>query len=453
MNFILKSVLLFSASVQKKLHKTALFFIVLLSTWSLHAQISFNIPPKQQPDTLYFPYKNDVQLILIDNFDSYSRYGAWYDAVYPRGGSWFMDHRPVPKNVYIFRDKAGKIVRIYNADSIDVNSLKSTTFINTNALSLNQIYDYVQLNQHLKFYGENKQVGLINLMGEIVVPAIYDDIRKYQDMNKKRDKLIVIQDNKFGFLDANLKLLFPPMYRAHADSNYIGYPEHNIIDSKNIKVYKADKCGLISEEGEVLIDFMFDEIRVIHDNLYIGLIHRAQSEISHSLKNHWNWGYQVKNCFIFDSDFKILTKLEDFEYIYYYGIKSFIVKKDAKFGVVNELGEIVVPFEYDLLSAENGVYHVSKNNKCGVLNLEGKLVIPVEHERIQFYGQAIYVTQNGLIGVYSLDFRLISPPQYQYKNWDMGKFILTRKDGSKGFVKHDKEDSYYQSPEGGKVML
>ena len=31
-----------------------------------------------------------------------------------------------------------------------------------------------------------RQIGLINLKGEIIVPAVYDEIRKYQDRKSEK---------------------------------------------------------------------------------------------------------------------------------------------------------------------------------------------------------------------------------------------------------------------------
>jgi hypothetical protein len=413
------------------------FFITSVNTY---AQFPLDGPPKATPDTLYFAYKDDIQLIIIDAFDTYNRLGAWHDAISPRGGSWFMDNEPAPRNVYLFRDKGGEIIKIFNADSIDKNSLKNTSYCNADELSLMSIMDYRELNNHLMFFEEDK-VGLINLKGDIIVPAIYDNIMKYQRKGGKRDKLIIVKDNKFGFLDSNLKVLFPPIYqtRIHIKT----------IDGENIVVLKNDKFGLISEEGEVLIDFLFDGIRVIHDSMYMGSIHKDKNEQIHAIKSHWDWGYQVKTCILFNKDFKILTKFENFEYIYYYGTKRFIVKKDNKFGVINHLGEVIVPLKYDELVQKSSHYLVQINNKWGIVSLEGKVLLPIQYEGIE----GIFVIQNGLIGICNRQFKLIAEPQFVDKTWDMGKYILTRKDGSKGFVKTEKKDSYYQSPEGKKIKL
>lgn len=435
MNYLLKTMM-----------KLLTILSFLLSSLNLFSQIHIRdtfTPPKFTPDTLYFAFNNGIQLIVIDSYDTWNRWVSYKDAIEPRGSSYRFELGPGPRNIYIFRNKEGKIIKVYNANLTNENGLKNTDYINTTSVALHSLEDYSQLNNHLKFYSENDKVGLINLQGEVVLPAIYDEIRKYQDDNDKRDKLIIEKDGMFGLVDAKLNILFPPIYRTGNDKNNYGYPEHNIINKQYLKVYKNGKCGLINENGDSLIAFKFDDIRLIHDTMYVGINYRTEAN-----KNQYFW-HRVENCIVYDKQFSQLTELKNYEQIEYNGIKRFIVKKDNKVGVLNHKGEVIVPLEYDHLTPQNGDYYVFKNDKSGMINLEGKIVIPIEFERnMYFYGQAIYVVQDGLIGVYSNTYKLIAKPKFKFKTWDMGKYVLTREDGSKGFVMHQKEGSYYQSPEG-----
>lgn len=424
-----------------------------MSSINIYAQLPARTPPKMTPDTLYFAFNKDIQLIAIDYYDNWKRRVDFMNATEPTAVPWSMKMSPFNShNIYIFRNRKGEITKVYNTKDT-IKDLKTIDFINANELSLYTLEDYRELNNHLKFY-ENGKLGLINLKGEIVVPAIYDEIRKYQDRNWKRDKLVVEKDNKFGFLDSNLKILFPPIYQT--DKEYPHYPpEHFVIDEKNIRVLKDGKYGLISEEGKVLIDFQFDDIKLLHDNIYMGIFDRDEKELTHSIdkNNYWDAGYLIKGCVLLDENFNQIIRFDDFDYLFYCGIKRFIVKKNDQFGVINHLGEIIVPLEYDSLILKENNYQVSKNNKIGLVNLEGKVVISLEYEDIEFYGEAIYVTQNGLIGVYNRQFKLIAEPQFKSKVWDWGKFILTRENGQSGFVNHKTGDSYYQSPEGEIIKL
>lgn len=443
--------LLIDELLKKILLKTLTIFSFLIISVNTIAQSHFKDffkPPKVTPDTLYFPFNEGVQLIVIDRFDTWNRQVAFKEATQPRGMPWSAEMGPAPENIYIFRNKKGEIIKIYNTNLTDGYHLKNTDYINTNDLSLYNIIDYRELNNHLMFYGENKKVGLINLKGDVVVPAVYDNIRKYQDRNKKRDKLIIEKDGMFGFLDSNLKILFQPIYRTNDDENYTGYPEHNIINREYIKVFKAGKCGLINENGDLLIDFKFDNLVLIHDTMYVGYIYK--NEIS---KNNY-YRHRVESCIVHDKKFNQITELKNYDHIEYFGIKRFIVKKDNKYGVLNHKGDVIVPLVYDTLTPQNGNYYVIKDNKSGMINLEGKIVLPIEFDRnMVFYGQAIYVTHEGLIGVYNNKYKLIAKPQFNCKTWDMGKYILTGKDGKTGFVKHQTEGSYYQSPEGKIIKL
>jgi hypothetical protein len=407
----------------------------------------------KNPDTLYFPFnEDDLQLIIINSYDPWIQQGSLYDAMYPRGGSWFLNNGPAPKNCYLWRNRNGKIAKAYNTavdgsqiDGIQIG-LRSTDYTNrTDFSSIGfDISDYSEFNRCFKFYSGNNKVGLIDIKGNVVVPADFDDIRKLWNRPGSSNILLVEKDGRIGLLNADLKELFPPVFTEYPQE-IGGY----------IKVAKNKKYGLIHENGAILIDLVFDDIKPIHDSLYMGMVCKDSSELKKlRLNTHWNWGYKVKDCTVFDKDFRVIAELKDYEYIYYWGIKRFIVKKNNQFGVLNHKGEVVIPLEYDELFSANGYYTVRKGGKYGLLDMQGKLVLPAEFERVEFYGQAIYVTQNGLIGIYNDQFRLIAKPQFKDKTWERGNYILTRPDGSKGFVSHQNmKASYYESPEGKRIQL
>lgn len=418
---------------------------MLLFSVSIKAQIQLDglfEQPKQTADTLYFPYEDGVQLIVINYYDTWGRQVAFKEAMEPRGLSWAGIMGPAPKNVYLFRNAEGKIVKAYHSIS-DGSGLKGMNYFNAGLINLYGLRDFNEYNGYLKYYEINEQVGLINTKGDVVVPAVYDNIRRYQDFDGEWEKLIIEKAGYFGFLDSNLNVLFPPIYRCSSDTNYYGYPEHNILNDKFIKVFKNGRCGLIDENGVVRIDFKFNNIMMIHDTMLVGMVNKQVID-----RNKYFW-QNVQSCVVFDKNFNQIADLNQYDQLEYNGVKRFIVKKDNLVGVVNHKGEVIIPIQYDNLSTQNGDYYVSRDNKCGIISLEGKVLIPIEFEcNMYFYDPAIYVTKNGLIGVYSDKYQLIAEPQYKQRYWEMGKFMLIRADGSKGFVLHKKGGTYYQSPEG-----
>ena len=401
--------------------------------------------PAENPDTLYYPFNEDgLQLVIINAYDHWRKTGVLYDAMYPRSGSWFNDHGPAPRNIYLWRNRSGEVVKQYHTKQGSTLHLRNTDYTNRNNFGFiaADVSDYNEFFGRFKIYGENNLEGLINMKGEIVLPLDYQYIWSLRiSASPVPDRLFVEKDGKLGMLNADLTELLPPVY------DQIDY--YDMIGT-DFKVIKAGKYGAIDQNGKVLVEPQFDEIRPIHDSMYIGLVYHDSATLQKlELRDHWNWGYKVKDCIVLDKDFRIVTELKDYEYIYYWGISQFIVKKDGEFGVLNNKGEVVIPLEYEQISGLNGYYASGKKDRYGLIDTDGKVVLPIEFTRVEFYGKAVYVVKNELIGVYNDQFRLIAEPQFKYKRWNMGRFILTRPDGSEGFVNHtEKGGCYYQSPEG-----
>lgn len=62
------------------------------------------------------------------------------------------------------------------------------------------------------------------------------------------------------------------------------------------------------------------------------------------------------------------------------------VRIGEKYGLINKIGKIVVPFEYDEIQQypNDGLRVVSKDNKEGVIDLKGNIVIPIEYDNLEF---------------------------------------------------------------------
>ncbi|MBX7182012.1 MAG: WG repeat-containing protein [Bacteroidia bacterium] len=404
------------------------------------------------PDTFYFPFEQELQLIIIPSYDAWQNRVDYKEQTQPRGLTWASVMGPAPQNTYIFRNKAGEIVKSYPDIRLDTRFLRKIDFINSNETSLFAIRDYSECLRHFKIYGVDNKVGLINRKGEMVLPTIYDDIRRFQLYEGKQELLVVNKGPLFGLLDANLNVVVPPIYSTSTDSLSYGYPESNLRNDRYLMVFKNNQCGLIDLKGNILLDFVYDDIRVLHDGIFMCTNLKSKEElktIPHI--SHWDTGYQLKSCALFDSTLGPICQLKDYTYIYYWGIKQLIVKKDLKFGVVNTDGAVEIPMEYDHISSYHGDFCVNKEKKFGIINTQGKVEMPVIFDGLEFYDPAIYVTQNGLIGVYSKEYKKIADPQFTLKDWKMGKYILTCPDGRTGFVHHEKNASYYQSPEGERI--
>lgn len=97
------------------------------------------------------------------------------------------------------------------------------------------------------------------------------------------------------------------------------------------------------------------------------------------------------------------------------------VKKDGKWGYINEGGVTVIPFEFDSVAAadamgadtafsfENGFVSASKGGKFGIINKKGETVVNFDFDVILNGKNGSYIAcKNGKWGILTLDEKLIS---------------------------------------------
>ena len=154
---------------------------------------------------------------------------------------------------------------------------------------------------------KNDKVGYMNSKGQLVVPAIYDNLRdpddKYDETwaNPAKDGRIVVGKNgKFGIIDLNNKVILPfnnryayidayneGMAAVRSRNNKWGFidkngvevvaPQYDDIDGNFGGIYgfsqglvgvaKGEKWGFITKTGKVAVPFVYDEIRPFREQL------------------------------------------------------------------------------------------------------------------------------------------------------------------------------------------
>ena len=274
----------------------------------------------------------------------------------------------------------------------------------------------------------NGKYGFINTKGEQVTPCIYDEIDEFSEGFAK-----VRKDRKYGFVNSSGELVIPCEYDVtmppenltgvardwwNSEENNAGFSEGLAIVSKN------GKYGYINTNGEVVIPFVLDAASSFHCSRarvkYKGRnVVTDKSGDVHFICN----GYDVSdycNGLAFKS---VLTRTIDYdgwkqtEYSYALidtegneiipmglyqdpigmpasvsglfdrgpGPMWLMVSggKDVKYGCIDSLGTVIVPFEYDdYYCFQDGFVIVKKGNKYGVLNETGDTVIPCKYDDI-----------------------------------------------------------------------
>lgn len=104
-------------------------------------------------------------------------------------------------------------------------------------------------------------------------------------------------------------------------------------------------------------------------------------------------------------DFEIIPLESDYDDFYWFSNGLAGVKKDEKWGYINEKGKVVINIEYDRVSPfYDGLAIVQKQldgkTKCGLINKYGKFVLPLEYNHIELKRSDLY---NNSTNLYEVD--------------------------------------------------
>jgi hypothetical protein len=162
--------------------------------------------------------------------------------------------------------------------------------------------------------------GVVNFNNQVLVPFKYE----HQHVNMRSDDWVTAFQKNGANVVVNIPLqkeYGPPEFSA---------PE--IINGKLV-VKKNDKFGLIGADGEQITDFTYDDI--------------------------WDpYGSFKSGPYV-------------------------SVKKDGRYGMINQLGDTIIPADYQHQVVPRGDYFIfEKNDKKGLLNKENNVILPAEYDQI-----------------------------------------------------------------------
>ncbi|MDR0978483.1 MAG: WG repeat-containing protein [Lachnospiraceae bacterium] len=162
-------------------------------------------------------------------------------------------------------------------------------------------------------------VGLANTSGEIIINAEYKGVESLTDEYENGYRVIK-PDDKCGIISIAKTTVLEPIYEA---VNYIGSTEYYGVkkDGKTIVINKATLDEIVLDGVDAVLNIYGDNIVVKKADKY-GLMNKQGLEI--------------------------LTPIYD-ELVYMFE-DYYIAKKDSKYGIINHLQEISVEFNYNYIS-------------------------------------------------------------------------------------------------------
>lgn len=177
----------------------------------------------------------------------------------------------------------------------------------------------------------------------------------------------VMKNKKFGFYDRKGKLIIPIEYEKASD----------FIDG--IAVVKKGSYGVIDEFGKEILPNKYD-------NIFLGINRKVILE---------------KDGKYYLSDLKKGEEIE-VNYIYQLDDKKVIFEKNGFLGVMDFLGKILIPNEYEEMSRYiDKTFIGKKNGKYSVYSLENNKKLTKNYDYIEQLNKNVYIAGTNEKGKYA----------------------------------------------------
>jgi len=419
--------------------------------------------PLNSPPIYYFPFYSDVQLIEVDYFtylqrDDVSRF------VQPSKGLWYSKHENGERtNGYILRNSKGEVLKAYgilnpsstyllppdeapimthkehlNSEKI-VYKDQSFTWKDSNGYGYRFAVNTVRERRTEMPEKPYQIFGILDTLGAVVLPPTHRTIEYFQG-----EYLALLDGNSWstGGTYAIYDSTFTKTYGSSGDAiERIGY---------NRYVHYGEKGGVMNRDGKYVVKYPFKSLEESHystDFIYsISEGHETKygimsNDLTLKTKPIYRsvmalpYGYVVMTAgsnklAIVNMSGKQITGFdyEPSRALYNFDGTYVLLKTTddgMKHGVIDTLGNTIVPFKYDKISRfSNDLAIVELNKKKGIVDRTGKVqgeivydqIILGDEEKIQVKidDRTGYIDRNGVVvdplkhkGFESLDSRFI----------------------------------------------
>ncbi len=228
------------------------------------------------------------------------------------------------------------------------------------------------------FAGTEKKFGLINFIGDTILPFEYSKI-EICDYNGDNQGLVYIhKGKKMGLYDAiTNKVIIAPKYDDLKVLGYVSYSNRSIIITT-----LNGKEGLIDSDGNIILTNEFDEVieNEIGEQLYINAT-KGKQTIS------FNYDYLMNGDNLNEKKYNF--KSVDF----ISGEKGYIIKDETHFDVYNLNNQFFVKtVKKEELAVKNEDYQIIfRDGKYGAADLEGTILVPCEYDFAAFFSENEYM--------------------------------------------------------------
>jgi hypothetical protein len=278
---------------------------------------------------------------------------------------------------------------------------------------------------------KNKKWAFFSGNGEELTDFKFDEVKQASIEQNGRDKdtyfkgglAIVIIGNRTQYIDRNLKEVIP--FGKYDYSESLNKNGFGIVGKNN-------KFGIINNKGIEVVSLEYDKIE--HPKRYSNILELFVLQKNGSLK-------------ILDENIKVIKEnisaysWDKIDFNDHYLNVLLLKDKLNKFGVIDEKGRTIIPFEFEELRPFDGqaTTTAKKNSNFGIIDFKNKELIPFENDEIYSNksSQIFIVKQKDKFGLYNKDgnkiidfvFEDLQPCYYDEDN----KFIVKSK-GKYGII-------------------
>lgn len=291
-----------------------------------------------------------------------------------------------------------KVNYFYNSGLAIVIKDKKFGFVNALGEEiLPTIYENVDqtMTDEFVLVSKNKKWAFFSNNGEQLTDFKFDEVKQAYIMENGRNKdtyfkgglAIVSIGNKTQFLDKNLKEIIPLGKYDYVESlNKCGFG----IVGKN------KKYGIIDNKGNEIVRLDYDKVE--HPKRYSNILELFVLEKNGTLQ-------------IFDANIKLIKEdildytWDKIDFDDYYLDVLLLKDNQNKFGIIDETGKVIIPFEFEEIRPFDGqeTAIAKKNNYFGIIDFRNKELVSFENDEIYSskFSEIFVIKQNEKFGLFN----------------------------------------------------
>ena len=401
--------------------KLALYGILWLLSLHTNAQdvvvaASFNHGPSYLKG-LYDVHKGEIIPCIYDEISVFLQDSLYLCIVVKDGKYGVIDINSnvvIPMEYDKIQLMTDRVLRAKKAGKYGVINFSNQVLV---SFDYDDYLDDYYFNDGVTAFSKNGKWGIVANNNQTISPFIYDRI---YSPNADRDLARMVKNEKYGLINRKGEEVMPPLfddigslegfieikkngkYGIMKENKQLVAPIYDYIImwyKDFFKVRLNKKMGLLSKkDGRILVPIEYDDIQIENNDKTI------------FVKKNNKWGLLdesgvVKIPLMYDEkgNHSPLTNGNLYKF-----------NKNGKYGIVNKENQIIVPFEYDWINFDKSYIEVVLDNKCGLLDSLGNQKIPIEYSSLRCIKDTSYIIakKDGFYGLISENNELLIPFQY-----------------------------------------